>query len=93
MEVLLSKQLTKEINKKNCSIPNNILSKALRWTEMVKDIGLKEVKKIKAYRDHGLSGNRKGQRSVYLNIQWRLIYSYDNEQIIVTVEEITPHKY
>ncbi len=50
MEVLL----TKEINKKNCSIPNNILSKALRWIEMVKDIGLKEVKKVKAYRDHAL---------------------------------------
>jgi proteic killer suppression protein len=93
MEVKLSKQLAKEINKKNCSIPRPILAKALKWVELVTDWGLKDVKKIQAYRDHALTGNRKGQRSVYLNMQWRLIYTYSKEEIIVTVEEITPHKY
>ena len=40
---------------------------------MVEQEGLFAVQRVPGFRDHSLKGDRKGQCSVHLNKQWRLI--------------------
>lgn len=84
---LVQKQLKK--------VPYYIGDKVQIWSDMVEQEGLFKVQRVPGFRDHSLKGDRKGQRSVYLNKQWRLIYTIGkNKDInIVKVEEITPHDY
>ncbi len=57
------------------------------------------MRKRKGYHDEPLKGDRLGQRSIRLNIQWRAIYETtigtNKEPVIelVDVVEVTPHKY
>ncbi len=76
-------------------VPYFIRDKMQIWADMVEKEGLLTVQKLGGYRDHILRGNRKGQRSVYLNKKWRLIYTVSKEgQInIITIEEVIPHDY
>lgn len=75
--------------------PRYIADKVLIWADMVEKEGLLKVQKVPGFRDHALKGDRKGQRSVYLNKQWRLIYTLNKskEINIVRVEEVMPHDY
>ena len=83
------------IQKKLNKIPIEVRVKLQQWVVFVESKGLLEAKRFPGFRDHALKGDRKGQRSVYLTKQWRLIYSLDksNNINIVIVEEITPHDY
>ncbi len=64
------------------------------WVEFVTFNGIFEAQKAARFRDHALTGPRKGQRSVYLDKSWRAIYTLHGKKIsIVRVEEITPHDY
>ena len=76
-------------------VPYFIRDKVQVWADMVEKEGLPVVQKVGGFRDHILKGNRKGQRSVYLNKKWRLIYTVNKEgQIsIITVKEVIPHDY
>ena len=62
---------------------------------MVEKEGLPAVQKVRGFKDHPLKGNRKGQRAVYLNRKWRLIYitNKDNQSIIITIKGVIPHDY
>ena len=75
--------------------PYYIGDKVQIWADMVEQEGLFAVQRVPGFRDHSLKGDRKGQRSVYLNKQWRLIYTVDKgvSISIVKVEEVTPHDY
>ena len=75
--------------------PYFICSKVQIWADMVEKEGLPAVQKIQGLKDHKLKGDRKGQRSVYLNRKWRLIYTVSKEgQVnIITVKEVIPHDY
>ena len=53
--------------------PYYIGDKVQIWADMVEQEGLFAVQRVPGFRDHSLKGDRKGQRSVYLNKQWRLI--------------------
>jgi proteic killer suppression protein len=62
---------------------------------LVEEQGIEEARKVPGYYDEPLSGDREGQRSIRLNIQWRAIYTVDDsgEMTIVAIEEVTPHDY
>lgn len=62
---------------------------------MVEKEGLPTVQKVGGFRDHILKGNRKGQRSVYLNKKWWLIYAVNKEGrvSVIIVTEVIPHDY
>jgi addiction module RelE/StbE family toxin len=49
------------------------------------------LKLIKGFKDEALSGNWKGFRSSRLNIQYRVIYKVQKDQVLVEVERVTPH--
>lgn len=76
-------------------VPYFIRDKVQIWADMVEKEGLPAVQKVRGFKDHVLKGNRKGQRSVYLNKKWRLIYTVNKEgQInIIIVKEVIPHDY
>lgn len=75
-------------------VPLLIKKKLFTWVAAVEERGLEEVKKIPGYHDEPLKGDRKGQRSIRLNKQWRAIYRIINQKIeFVLVEEVTPHDY
>ncbi len=76
-------------------VPYFICDKVHIWADMVEKEGLPAVQKVGGFRDHMLKGNRKGQRSVYLNKKWRLIYTVNKESQInvIIVKEVIPHDY
>ena len=81
--------------KKNLhKIPLPIKKKLFTWVAAVEERGVTEVRKTPGYHDEPLKGNRRGQRSIRLNKQWRAIYRIiDNKIEFILIEEVTPHDY
>lgn len=61
----------------------------------VSKVGLEEARKCPGWHDEPLLGDRKGQRSIRLNRQWRAIYIIKSNGTIkfVEVAEVIPHEY
>lgn len=60
----------------------------------MQQFGLEAVRLCPGYHDEPLTGNRKGQRSVRLNKQWRAFYTAEAGQpVVVTVLEVNAHDY
>ena len=76
-------------------VPYFICDKVHIWADMVEKEGLPAVQKVRGFKDHVLRGDRKGQRAVYLNRKWRLIYTTHtgNQITVVTIKEVMPHDY
>jgi len=91
--------LSKKAEKGLRQAPPQVQQKAAFWKKLVETQGLRQAKWVKGFHDEILKGDRKGQHSIRLNIQWRAIYetrieSDGNETIeLVDVIEVTPHKY
>lgn len=83
-----------DVKKNLQNIPLPIRKKLFTWVAAVEERGLQEVRKIPGYHDEPLKGNRKGQRSIRLNRQWRAIYRIINKKIeFILIEEVIPHDY
>jgi hypothetical protein len=52
-----------------------------------------KLKEFPGFHDETIKGNRLGQRSSRLNLQYRVMYVIEEEIITVYVLEITPHEY
>jgi proteic killer suppression protein len=89
IKVKMSIQLEKYISRNK--IPKDILKRLEIWIVILEKYGLYYARNIKGYRDHQLKGDRHGQRSIYLNMNWRAIYTEDNNEVVILT--ITPHKY
>ena len=87
MQVEFSRKAVKDYNK----APLAIQHKVRYWTIEVETHGIKIARLKPGWRDHQLIGKRKGQRSVYLNKAWRLIYAEESYEIIII--EIHKHNY
>lgn len=80
-------------NKDLRKVPKHILRKLKIWKMRVEREGINEVKLSSGYHDEPLKGKRKGQRSVRLSRQWRVIYIERGNKVEIVVIEITPHNY
>ena len=89
--VVISKNAAKTLIK----VPAHIVDKLKFWIDSVENKGLSTVQQIAGYRDHKLKGERTHQRSISLNMLWRAIYSVESngELSLVSIEEVTPHRY
>ena len=83
------KKATKQLKK----IPNEILMRYEKWKDIVVISGPEGLKFIKGFNDESLSGEWEGYRSSRLNIQYRVIYKIENEELYVKVFRITAHDY
>ncbi len=80
-EVYEHKKVTKQLN----SLQVDILKRYEKWKDIVTISGPSGLKLIKGFNDDPLHGEWKGYRSSRLNLQYRVIYKIDNEQLFVYV--------
>lgn len=75
------------------SVPTEVLKRYEKWKDIVFITGPEGLKLIKGFHDEALKGEWKGFRSSRLNIQYRVIYKIDRDEIMVQVIELTAHDY
>ena len=83
----------KSVIKKLDSLPLEILKRYEKWKDIVTISGPTGLKSIKGFYDEALKGKWKGYRSSRLNIQYRIIYKIENDQLFVQVVKLTAHDY
>lgn len=83
----------RRIDKALSAAPVEVQQRYEKWKDIVRISGPQGLKLIKGFKDEALSGNWKGFRSSRLNIQYRVIYKVQKDQVLVEVERVTPHDY
>ncbi len=83
----------RRIDKALTVAPVEVQQRYEKWKDIVRISGPQGLKLIKGFKDEALSGNWKGFRSSRLNIQYRVIYKVQKDQVLVEVERVTPHNY
>jgi proteic killer suppression protein len=81
------------IARKCSKLPLNVVKKYELWKNIVFRHGPNKLKEFPGFRDEKLKGERKGQRSSRLSLQYRVVYIVEEKIVTVFVLEITPHKY
>jgi Txe/YoeB family toxin of Txe-Axe toxin-antitoxin module len=80
--------------RKACQVaPLAVVKKYELWKNLVRRHGPAKLREFPGFHDELLKGERAGQRSSRLSLQYRVIYEVDRSQITVSVLELTPHKY
>ncbi|MCC7385544.1 MAG: type II toxin-antitoxin system RelE/ParE family toxin [Deltaproteobacteria bacterium] len=87
--------LTKRAQRDTRGLPHHVVDKLATWVKAVQLRGLEEVRRIPGYHDEPLRGERRGQRSIRLSLQYRAIYRVQNDGRVefVSVEEVHKHDY
>ncbi len=75
------------------SLPIDILKRYEKWKDIVVISGPSGLKQIKGFNDEPLKGEWQGYRSSCLNLQYRVIYQIENEELYVKVVRVTAHDY
>lgn len=74
-------------------LPEDVLQRYEKWKDIVRISGPEGLRLIRGFNDEPLRGEWKGYRSSRLNVQYRVIYKIDRENVYVLVEKVTPHDY
>jgi len=74
-------------------LPREVLERYEKWKDIVRVSGPEGLRSIRGFNDEALSGSWRGYRSSRLNLQYRVIYKIDRENVFVQVEKVTPHDY
>ena len=83
----------KRVEKALAVAPVEVQQRYEKWKDIVTISGPRGLKLIKGFKDEALSSNWKGFRASRLNIQYRVIYRVQKDQVLVEVERVTPHDY
>ena len=83
----------KKVAKQLKSLPIEIVKRYEKWKDIVIISGPNGLKEIKGFNDEPLIGSWKGYRSSRLNLQYRVIYKIEKDQLFVQVEKVTTHDY
>ena len=75
------------------SLPVDILKRYEKWKDIVAISGPSGLKQIRGFNDESLKGKWNGYRSSRLNMQYRIIYKTEGENLFVQVVKITVHDY
>jgi proteic killer suppression protein len=82
-----------DIEKVCRKLPPTVVKKYELWKSLVFRHGPDKLKEFPGFHDEKLKGARTGQRSSRLSLQYRVIYTVEQEIVTVLVLEITPHEY
>ena len=88
-EVLEHRRVAKTL----AGAPIEVQKRYEKWKDIVAISGPQGLRRIRGFNDEALSGRWKGFRSSRLNIQYRVIYRVQKDQVLVEVEKVTPHDY
>lgn len=83
----------REISKSVRKLPTAVVKKYELWKSIVFRHGPEKLKEFPGFNDEKLKGERTGQRSSRLSLQYRVIYLVERDVVTVFVLEITPHDY
>ena len=83
----------KRVDRQLKRLPQDVLKRYEKWKDIVTISGPQGLKLIKGLHDEALFGKWKGHRSSRLNLQFRVVYRVEGEQVIVEVVSITAHDY
>ena len=81
----------RRVSKQLIALPQDVLKRHEKWKDNVAISGPEGLKQIKGFRDEALRGEWKGHRSSRLNIQYRVIYRIEKDQVLVQAVSVTPH--
>lgn len=88
-EIYEHRKVTRTLN----GLPVEVLQRYEKWKDIVRISGPEALRLIRGFNDEPLRGEWKGHRSSRLNIQYRVIYKIDRQNVFVKVEKVTPHDY
>ena len=83
----------KSIQKTCRKLPVQVLKKYELWKDIVFRHGPDKLKDFPGFHDEKLKGDRSGQRSSRLSIQYRVIYVVKRNIVTIRVLDINPHEY
>jgi len=83
----------RRVDKALASAPIEVQQRYEKWKDIVKISGPQGLKLVRSFNDEALSGNWQGFRFSRLDVQYRVIYKVQKEQVLVEVERVTPHDY
>lgn len=83
----------RDIEKTCRKLPEAVVKKYELWKNLVFRHGPGKLREFPGFHDENLKGDRAGQRSSRLNLQYRVVYSVEKDIVTVFVVDITPHKY
>ena len=79
----------RSVAKQLSSAADDVLKKYEKWKDIAALSGPQGLCKLKGLHDE----KWKGYRSSRLNVQYRVIYKVEKEQLYIQVEKVTPHDY
>ncbi len=83
----------RDIEKTCRKLPKTVVEKYEVWKDIIAFHGPEKLREFPGFHDEKLKGQREGERSSRLSLQYRVIYTVEREIVTVYVLEITPHKY
>lgn len=83
----------RDIGKTCRKIPPEVVKKYELWKSIVFRHGPAKLREFPGFHDEKLKGERAGQRSSRLSLQYRVIYTAQRDVGGVRVLKITPHVY
>jgi len=83
----------KSIPKTCRKLPVQVLKKYELWKDIVFRHGPDKLKEFPGFHDEKLKGDRSGQRSSRLSIQYRVIYVVQRNIVTIRILDINPHDY
>jgi len=83
----------RDIEKTCRKLPPAVVKKYELWKDIVFRHGPEKLREFQGFHDEKLMGKREGQRSSRLSLQYRVIYTVEQDIVTVFVLEITPHSY
>jgi proteic killer suppression protein len=83
----------RDIEKVCKRLPPVVVKKYELWKDIVFRHGPDKLREFPGFHDEKLKGERKGQRSSRLSLQYRVIYTVERDIVTVLVLEISPHNY
>ena len=77
----------------SAKVPIEVLKRYEKWKDIARLSGPIGLRAIKGFHDAALSGQREGQRSSRLGLQWRVIYQVSAAVFLIQVVEVIAHDY
>jgi proteic killer suppression protein len=74
-------------------LPERVVKKYELWKDIVFRHGPDKLREFPGFHDEKLKGDRLGQRSSRLSLQYRVIYTVERDIVTVKVIDINAHKY
>ena len=74
-------------------LPPHVLERYTQWVGVVRTSGPEALRLLPGLRDEALSGEWGGHRSSRLNLQYRVIYRVERDEVQVQVVDVNAHDY